>query len=148
MVDDFIGTGGRGSENIVKALELLDREAPGWDSLCHPFYAVVSGFESAAEAIEAASGERVKVIVANPLDDKDRAFSPGASIFQDDRERGIAKSLFQKIGVSLEKKHPLGHGESEALVVFPDNVPNNTLPALYKRGRFEGKLWTPLFPRV
>ncbi len=148
MVDDFVGTGNAGSGYIIRALETLDQECPDWDSRCYPFYTLVSGFEKGAEMIKSASHNRVEVIIANPLESKDRAFSPKASIFQDERERTIAKSLFQKIGSSLEKNHPLGHEDAEALIVFPNNVPNNTLPVFYKRGRYEGRLWTPLFPRV
>lgn len=148
MVDDFIGTGRQGSEYLIKAIETLDQKAPNWESLCHPFYSLVCGFEDAAESIELASGNRVQAIIADPLEDKDRAFSPRAGIFLDDRERNIAKSLFSKIGMSLEKKHPLGYGASEALIVFPNSIPNNTLPVFYKQGHYEGRLWTPLFLRV
>jgi hypothetical protein len=148
IVDDFVGTGNAGSEYIVSALEILDEQAPGWEARCHPFYAFCCGFEKGAEIVESTSESRVRALIANPLDESDRAFSPDAGIFQDERERTIAKAMFQKIGASLEKRHPLGHEGSEALIVFPNNVPNNTLPVFYKQGRYEGKLWTPLFPRV
>jgi hypothetical protein len=148
MVDDFIGTGHAGTEYIVKALATLDDLAPDWESRCYPFYGCVCGFEKGAELVEASANNRVTVLVAHPFEEKDRTFSVDAGIFQDDRERGIAKALFQKVGGSLERNHPLGHEDSQALVVFPSNVPNNTLPVFYKQGRYEGKLWTPLFPRV
>lgn len=148
IIDDFVGSGNSGAEYIMKAVTTLDQKCPDWESCCHSFYAFVCGFEKGAEVIKAASNNRVTVIIADPLDEKDRFFSPEAGIFQDERERGYAKTLFQKIGSSLERKHPLGHEDSEALVVFPGNVPNNTLPVFYKQGHYEGKLWTPLFPRV
>jgi hypothetical protein len=148
IVDDFVGSGNSGAGYITTAIETLDQKCPGWESRCHLSYAFVCGFERGAEVIEAASNDRVSVVIADPLEEKDRAFSAEAGIFKDERERGIAKALFHKIGSFLEKKQPLGHEDSEALVVFPTNVPNNSLPVFYKQGRFEGKLWTPLFPRV
>jgi hypothetical protein len=149
MVDDFVGTGRSGSEYAVNALEILDQRVPGWESMCYrPAYGFVSGFDEGAQAIESAAAGRVTVFIVNPLEEKDRAFSKTASIFSDDRERSNAKSLFMKIGESLEKKHPLGFNDSQALVVFPNNTPNNTLPIFYKKGRYEGKVWTPLFERL
>lgn len=62
------------------------------------------------------------------------------------RER--AMRLADEIGSQLEKRHPLGYEDSQALVVFPDTVPNNTLPILYKQGRkYQGRDWIPLFRR-
>lgn len=59
-----------------------------------------------------------------------------------------ARKIAETIGASLEKRHPLGWEDSEALVVFPDNTPNNTLPILWKAGaKVDGKEWHPLFPR-
>ena len=98
MVNDFIGTGNAARTDIGRALATLDKECPGWESCCYPFYAVVSGFEKAAVEIEKRFNNRVKVIIAHPLEEKDRAFSPEAGIFEDDKEREFAKELFSKIG--------------------------------------------------
>jgi hypothetical protein len=148
MVDDFVGTGNSGSEYINRALESLDQKCTGWEKICVPYYAFISGFEEGARNIETSANNRVDVFVVDPLGEKDRAFSQNAEIFSDDRERQNAKALFHKIGSYLEKRYPLGFGDTEAMIVFPLNVPNDTLPVFYKRGLFEGKLWTPLFPRV
>lgn len=40
-------------------------------------------------------------------------------------------------------KHPLGYDNSQALIVFAYNPPNNTLPIIWS-----SKEWQPLFPRV
>ncbi|OOV25059.1 hypothetical protein BXU11_16035 [Flavobacterium sp. LM5] len=39
--------------------------------------------------------------------------------------------------------HPLGYGNSQALIVFAYNVPNNTLPIIWS-----SRNWIPLYPRV
>ena len=124
---------------VVALTKLTVREYPNIDV---PVVSVVTRYTGASAYI-------VESQITDVLEENDRAFSPKAGIFQDERERNSAKALFQRIGASLEKNHPLGHENSEALVVFPSNAPNNTLPVFYKTGRrYEGKLWNPLFPRV
>ena len=65
----------------------------------------------------------------------------------DDWER--AKALCIDIGSKIDKRRPLGYGEMGLLVVFPTNVPNNTLPLLRSYSRTSSKsAWKPLFERV
>ena len=43
----------------------------------------------------------------------------------------------------LEETHPLGYNNSQALIVFAYNPPNNTLPIIWS-----SKNWKPLYPRI
>ncbi len=69
--------------------------------------------------------------------------------FSSEVEWERAKTLCESLGVKIDRKRPMGYGEMGLLVVFPTNVPNNTLPILrsHSRGSSGGK-WVPLFERV
>ena len=59
-----------------------------------------------------------------------------------------ARELAYRYGSMLERKQPLGWKDSQALVVFYNTVPNNSLPILYKTGLVNHEVpWYPLFPR-
>ena len=88
---------------------------------------------------------RSHVSVADPLDDSDRCFSETSTVFRDAAMRARAKGLAEEYGKRVVRSHPLGHGGSEALVVFEMTCPNNTLPVLWAEGRHGD--WRPLFPR-
>jgi hypothetical protein len=47
-----------------------------------------------------------------------------------------------------KKEWALGYGNSQKLIVFSYNTPTCTLPILWKFGEYQGKIWTPLFPRT
>jgi hypothetical protein len=51
-------------------------------------------------------------------------------------------SIYDKIK-QADVPHPLGYNNSQALIVFAYNPPNNTLPIIWS-----SKNWNPLFPRV
>lgn len=148
LVDNFVGTGSAGSEDLGKTLAKFDQYAPGWRKDTDVFYAVVAGFEQAEDVVTMKTKHDVRVVIQRLLTDRDRAFNPEADIFEDDHQRSEAMDMCADIGRHLEPKHPLGWGGSQALVVFHDNVPNNTLPIFHKRGRhYQGKEWVPIFPR-
>jgi hypothetical protein len=145
-VDDFVGTGRSASEGIRKSLLAnLDEARPGWNKTILLIYAAVTGFEAGLDALRHAVGDRVPVVCELSLGDSDRAFHPDSGLFAfEERER--ARELAHRFGSMLERRHPLGYEESQALVVFYDSVPNNTLPILYKAASVGERRWRPLFP--
>ena len=100
-----------------------------------------------------------EVKVAQLLTERDKAFSPERTdIFADKSEREEAKQLVERIGKQLyppvkskpaeDSPGPFGFGNSELLVVFYYNTPNNTLPILWKEGKVDGKIWHPILRRL
>lgn len=83
---------------------------------------------------------------ADVLNERDKCFSEESEFFSNNNEKQKAKEIALQYGRKLEKKQPLGYGDSELLVTFPDNCPNNTLPIFYKELKTNPK-WRPLFKR-
>ena len=147
-VDDFIGSGQSATEQLAKLTSRL-HQIPRWGDRVLFIYATVVGFEKGMKCIEEHIGQEIIVLSYKVLTEADRAFSPENSIFDTAEERNRAREIAHRIGSVLEKDNPLGWENSQALVVFPDNIPNNTLPIFYKQGvEYNGQLWRPLFPRA
>jgi len=148
FIDDFIGTGESASKNFAGVLEQFDEKLPDWQDLCLIYYGAIVGFQGGADRIEQATEGRVRVFMMEEFTEEKKAFSPANNnIFDNHDEIQRAKGLCEYIGRSLRKSHPLGWQNSQALIVFEHNAPNNTLPVFYASGTHEGKEWRPLFPR-
>ncbi len=144
-VDDFVGSGESAAHGLAALINRLDRDAVGWRDSTLLVYACVAGFRSGIERIQETVGDIVEVICPNPLDESDRAFSELGTIYKEGDDRLRALTLAERYGRLLDRRQPLGYEDSQALVVFPDSVPNNTLPIFWKTGNVGERLWTPLF---
>lgn len=147
VVDDFAGTG-RTLSNGLRALtsalgplgpELL-KEGRVRACLLYAF----------PEALARLREEHplVDVVVSRIFGDELRAFEPEASIFATPEELKFARGVMLQIGRELQPQHPLGFGESAALVCFDSAIPNNTLPVFWSNGTVNERPWKPLFPRA
>ena len=95
------------------------------------------------------------VIVAKELTEEYKAFSPKSEVFANKEERERLKLMCLKYGEKLYPnakygEHPLGYDDSQALIIFDHNVPNNTLPIIWASPRNEktkGVVWYPLWER-
>lgn len=145
FVDDFLGTGQSALGSLLSMRDgLVDLQRVRDVRI---FLCVIAGFQKSASFVEEELGRkglRVIVRIAEPLADADRAFSHSNSAFADSDECEKAKRLASDRGARLEPKHPLGYGESEALVAFERSCPNNTLPILWS----SSSNWVPLFKRM
>ena len=104
------------------------------------------GIKKLEDAIEEVPFE-AEVIVNDLLTEIDQCFSSTSEIFISSDERNRAKQIVLEHGKLLTKRYPLGYENSQLLVAFHDNCPNNTLPIL--RCKSTGKKqWIPLFKRV
>lgn len=60
-------------------------------------------------------------------------------------------SICQKYGEKLYPKHPLGYDDSQLLIAFEYNTPNNTLPIIWSSTNNESSnietIWHPIFER-
>lgn len=146
FVDDFVGTGQSAKEYFDDVFKEVGREVSkrNWQV----FFIAVIGFQKAKkELIDhcAASGIPITIHFCDTLDEESRCFQENSEIFPDPIERKTAKDVVLQIGLQLEPKWPLGYKDSQALVVFDDTCPNNTIPILWAHS-LKGN-WTPLFRR-
>lgn len=81
------------------------------------------------------------------LDETDQAFAPEAEIFESEDDRSVAEAMCREIGSQLFPDNPLGWEDLQSVVVFPDSVPNATLPIFWRSGTVDGQLWKALFDR-
>ncbi|MCP3940928.1 MAG: ATP-binding protein [Desulfobacteraceae bacterium] len=144
FIDDFIGTGNSVIENLKPILS--QNEELFIEKNIIIIIGAITGFLKAKHKIEEFTKKykvtiSLKILV--PLDNKDKCFDHHSSIYPQTIEREKAFSVFNKIGQKLEPKHPLGYGNCQATVVFPNTCPNNTLPILWK----ETRDWKPIFKR-
>lgn len=150
-IDDIVGSGKQATAGIREnVLQQLDQTIPGWETYITLIYATLVGFERGIEYVEKSLEDRFPVLAFMKLTDSDRAFDPTNTIFDSAEDRIRAEKLAREIGSKLEKTHPLGWEDSQALVVFPDNTPNNTLPILWKateKSIVGDRPWRALFPR-
>ena len=146
VVDDFAGTG----STLVKGLERL------WNSdgelipdLAAEGRLICCLQAALPEAVRRVQREfkGVVVLAMKTFDDRVRAFRPEAGIFSIDSDRTYAREVMLQIGQQLVPQHPLGYGDTEALVSFHNTIPNNTLPVFWSMGSANGQPWTPLIPR-
>ena len=145
FVDDIIGTGRSAVDNFKKLFNAPVHTAPVRDDLRICLVAV-TGFMKTKEKVEKSIKElgiEAMIYICDPLDDSAKCFGSESKVFLDEPERERAKALSYKYGQKLEKNHPLGYGDCQALIVFESSCPNNTLPILWDIS----KEWVPLFRR-
>ncbi len=132
LLDDFIGSG----HQIIRFwFELM----PNWRKarwICSTLLAYDNGLQQ----IQAET--KFETLVAETLTSRDKVFSPDAGIYSG-ADAEAAKAVFKKYGNVLWPEHPLGFEDGQALVVFHDSVPNNTLPVIWSNK----KGWKPIFAR-
>jgi FMN phosphatase YigB (HAD superfamily) len=134
LIDDFLGTG----DQAIDWLEQLSNE---FGKLPPVLFLVLVGFVDAKEYVQGVE-EGVHVEVAYQLTEMDRAFFP-SGVFGDSYLANNAKGIFSVYGRELEPVYPLGYKDTQALVAFFYNTPNNTLPIFWSTNNN----WTPLFER-
>ena len=144
LIDDFCGTGRTIVGGLERNLELLQRTNSRGVRM---IVIILAGFAQARDNVKDFIDVKKldgDVYCCDELGPEDRAFSEASTIFADVAERDRARQLAESKGVLLERRQPLGYSDSQALVVFPQSCPNNTLPILWSRNSG----WAPLFPRI
>ena len=102
-----------------------------------------SGIDALENFIKKEVPFKTTVKAADLLSESDQCFSSQSKIFSSSKELEQAKHIAEQYGKRLDRQRPFGYNNSQLIVVFPDNCPNNTLPILWKKS----KEWTPLFER-
>ena len=149
FIDDMIGTGNQAINYIQK---LKGDDKIGSQKLY--YYAIVGLKGGVKELKDSGLFKNVSATIELPK----RTFESGYIFTVEDS--GTARDMASFIGEQLTKNmkniDPLGYENSEALVFFRHNTPNNSLPIFWASGmcRILGKVgeptevrWNPLFPR-
>jgi hypothetical protein len=151
-INDFIGSGGQAitglRDRVIPALEeAYGTAGGGWEQQVKLICVVIVGYADGIRSDEGAMEGRVAIVCGRRLSDEDRAFDPRLGLFADTVELMRARDIAERFGKRLFKNGPLGWEDGQALLVFPTNVPNNTLPILWSRATINKQPWKPLFPR-
>lgn len=148
FVDDIIASG-NSAVDFLNALneqcgELLEKQE------IKIFISAICGLHLGIEKLKDAIKKvpfEAEVIVSDLLTARDQCFSSESEVFSSSDEKNEAKQIVLEHGKLLQRKQPLGYENSQLLVVFHDNCPNNTLPILWYESTRK-KHWIPLFKRV
>jgi hypothetical protein len=145
VADDFVGSGATLLKAIRGPIKTMLEEFPTAELRIM----IGVGFrEALRDCMDALSAwhNRVKIIPGLLFDDRDRCFSVESRILESAEQRESMKQSCEKIA---KEKFPnlwrrgfhLGWNEMAVLIVFPDTVPNDTLPIIWCRSTF----WRPIF---
>ena len=146
FIDDFIGTGGSAQAYLKQLAEesgQILREAD-----LRIYFIAVTGFQESQSNIEGTIAEcnlPIEIHICDPLDSSARCFEENSRIFPDESERLQAMRVAHEHGVRIMKRNPLGYGDCQTAIVFPDSCPNNNLPILWAES--DEPPWRPLFKR-
>ena len=144
LIDDFSGTGETLVKGLKKHLELLQyANAQG----IRIIIVAVVGFTQSLDHIRRfvrQNGLDADVYFCDQWGLEHQVFSEMSTVFPDPAERERAKQIAESKGLALEDRHPLGYKDTQALVVFHQSCPNNTLPILWSKNHG----WRALFPRI
>jgi hypothetical protein len=158
FVDDFIGTGEQAVDSFINGKEGYFKKYP-WLNEINVYYCALVGFKAGITTIKKMlCPDKIKnVLILEELDEKDRAFSDKNPNWKSEKERLDAEHWAGEIGHQVlsgmpeydfkKEFHKLGWNNSQSLVVFHYNIPNNTLPIFWGKGELNGKKWNPLWIR-
>lgn len=129
FIDDILGSGGTFLDYINEV------EIP-------------SKFSKAILSVVYTSKAKRKILHSHPElrfygEIKDSAFDDEHPLFGSWRRTKELREFSYKYGIALDKKCPLGYGNSQLLIGFSHSIPNNTLPIIWK----ETANWHSLIPR-
>jgi hypothetical protein len=151
FLDDFIG----GGVQAIRTLRAYFAEYD-WLNAVPVYYCVLIGFEHGIQEIKKVFPAQIQqIFVAELLGEKNMAFSPQNPIWKCDEERKQMEEWASQIGSQVltdrqgydPERDKLGWCDSQALVAFHYNVPNNTLPIFWGEGKRNGKAWKPVLDR-
>lgn len=146
FIDDFCGSGSQAMAYSAKLLDLL-REIAGRSGITlRVTYLVLMGMKDGLDVVRSDPGfDEVGAVFE--LDETYKCLEPGSRQFASapaEIDQGHARSMAQSFGAQLWHPHPLGYKDSQLLMGFHHNIPDNSLPILWWD---ESAKWSPVFPR-
>ncbi|MBN1461338.1 MAG: sigma 54-interacting transcriptional regulator [Armatimonadetes bacterium] len=150
VADDFVGSGDTLSSALIgvmaRGLADLLMQNPGLQLRIVVLAGFRMGIRKIRETVKAFR-DQVRICVPILFDEADRCFSSCSRIIPepDSRKRfeGFCLETARRHFKGLRAADYLGWQGTGGLVVFPDTVPNNTLPILWYDN---SPSWRPLFP--
>ncbi|MEG2012869.1 MAG: hypothetical protein RR063_06650 [Anaerovoracaceae bacterium] len=133
FIDDFSGTG----KSFIKELQKCEKRYCGKNI----YFITICIMEDAIQKIKNYSHEKNLSICPIYYYMQKKTFT--RNLFENNID---AKKMLHDLTMYLkipERESPLGFDESESLVAFHNNTPNNTLPVI----RYDTEEYTSLFPR-
>ncbi|MCY4640305.1 MAG: hypothetical protein OXC94_08195 [Chloroflexi bacterium] len=149
FIDDFCGTGTQATDVASKYLPVVRQAALRSQIVIEVWYLTMLGTTAGLARVRAA-GRFDCVSAVSELDDTYRAFGPDSQLFMNPPpgiEATVAEEVSRHYGGTLVPDHPLGYENSQLLLGFSHNVPDNTLP-IFWAGASPGHPWSPIFPRI
>lgn len=144
-VEDVIGSG----EDMLNFLRAIDQKI-GALLAERKISVIIQSVCALAEGIKKIEDEAKKLkydASLNYYEIMDKCFSKTPEYRNIDEDWEEIKRIAEMYGRRLRPDKPLGYGDSQMLVVFHDNCPNNTLPILWAESKDNEFGWNPLFPR-
>lgn len=134
FIDDFIGSGRQATRYFEDRLATI--------SIPMHYYSLY-GYKKGIDYIKEKTP--FKVYVGEELNSTNKIFSDSTDFPFKEECREIAL----KYGLRLYPKHPLGYEDSQSMICFKTNCPNNTLPIIWAGPKSESEFstWQPLFER-
>ena len=137
FLDDFIGSGTHRHTVWSAVIEPIPAERR--PTTC--VFATLVGFEKGLAFLRDNTG--FTVVGAEVMSSRDEPLAEDSALFPDPAQRDRARAILEKYGALAAPKHPLGLGETHALVGFFYGTPLNTFPIFWS----VGESWRPLLAR-
>ena len=147
FIDDLCGSGDqavRYSRGIVRDLKAVAARE-GTSIECH-FLVLFATQRGIANVRQESAFDDIRAV--NELDETHMTYGPLSRVFRnapDGISEAQSRQIAERYGRELVERWPLGYGDSQLLLGFHHNVPNNTLPIVWWSNGEHG--WKPAFPR-
>lgn len=142
FVDDMIGSG---KQAIRFAKDNFTRISKDIDKCYITLWALESGLKKVRK-----SSYFKWVMSAKVMTEEYRVFSDKSKYFHDGETRNKLKAICRRYGKKLFPGNSLGFENSQCLLAFQHNVPNNTLPIIWAGPDSDSapyEVWRPVFKR-
>jgi hypothetical protein len=142
FVDDFIGTGDAATTFWTGKKEDVDQQRPALVEIVPPnakcYLAVAIGYNAGINRIQ--QNTPLTVLPWQIFTDRDRVFSTANTQFDNAEKQTIMNYCHR---TNCASDYVTGYGDTQSLVVFEHNCPNDSLPILW----VENASWKGLFSR-
>ena len=147
FIDDFCGTGNQaintGRNQVPFMREIAARDKISLEIWYLTLFATTTGIQALKTC-----GIFDRVETVSELDNTYRIFDVDSQVYADpdnSLEKDQAEAIAKYYGEKLSMTNPLGFGNSQLLLGFHHNIPNNTIPIMWQ-DRPEIP-WRPIFRR-